>query len=480
MHEVFVSYARVNNSLPGESQGWVSSFAGHLETQLREWLGSSQVGVFLDPQIQSQVDIQPAIVQRVRAASALVIVMSKGWLDSVRWCRQELYEFLKVRGLSSRRIWVIQIQPTDRNDWPSEIVGLKSADFYALDSDDKTPRRLGWPLPHTRTHLDFFNELNRLAWQIQGELKSQPAQLAETAPTVWLGDPADSVENDWLGLATAVQQANFLIAPKGPRSYSAIDSVLFEKELASDLGASLLRVQLLGRTPSRLSSWSNVPLDHLQKNRADLAPSNREWPVVRWRPPGLDPLKDVADEAHRALLSGAISCSLEELRDVVIARMRLLSGHQELPPAPAHPGRPGMRVGVAAFGAGSQVADQAESLLAKMGVAAERLPQQAAKESPSTYRNKLEQTLSAKDGVLIVQKAVPPIYVNSILSCSQKALAHRRLGQLWGGLLLDEQPHAAPSAREGLSVLESWKDGLEGSLHAFVQAMRKPPQVRHG
>ena len=94
-YDIFVSYAHVDNAcMPGETQGWVSALMATLEVYLQQKLGRREsYSIWRDPELPGNVPLTPEILDAVRHASILLLVLSPGYVAS-RWCMQELETFL--------------------------------------------------------------------------------------------------------------------------------------------------------------------------------------------------------------------------------------------------------------------------------------------------------------------------------------------------------------------------------------------------
>ncbi|MGH8549844.1 MAG: toll/interleukin-1 receptor domain-containing protein [Methylococcales bacterium] len=95
-HDVFVSYARLDN--PGETP-WVSTLVRHLDTDLRQRLGTKDLRVWIDENLDGNRPLTPEIMRSIQRSATLLIVMSSGYLAS-EWCARERNAFLGLSGIA--------------------------------------------------------------------------------------------------------------------------------------------------------------------------------------------------------------------------------------------------------------------------------------------------------------------------------------------------------------------------------------------
>src|SRR4051812_23241376 len=91
-HDVFVSYAHVDNQ---NDLGWVTTLVHHLDTELRQRLGTKDLQIWIDHRIDGNHPLTPDIMQAIRRSATLLIVMSPSYLAS-EWCAKERNTFLNL------------------------------------------------------------------------------------------------------------------------------------------------------------------------------------------------------------------------------------------------------------------------------------------------------------------------------------------------------------------------------------------------
>jgi hypothetical protein len=78
-HDVFVSYAHLDNQ--GET-AWVSTLIRHLDTDLRQRLGTKDLRIWIDENLDGNRPLTPEIMCSIQRSATLLIVMSSGYLAS--------------------------------------------------------------------------------------------------------------------------------------------------------------------------------------------------------------------------------------------------------------------------------------------------------------------------------------------------------------------------------------------------------------
>src|ERR1039458_2506488 len=145
-HDIFVSYAQIDDTPIVEGRGWVSTFVERLQRFLAMRLGRADAySIWMDRRLSGSEPFSDALLQNIIESAALVIILSPGYLHS-EWCRKERNAFLDAirnRSHADRRVFVVQTQPTERNDWPAEFRNLVGYPFW--EQRDDTPLTLGFP-----------------------------------------------------------------------------------------------------------------------------------------------------------------------------------------------------------------------------------------------------------------------------------------------------------------------------------------------
>ena len=92
--DVFVSYATINNP---DQDPWVTQFIDVLRIRLAEAVGRSKDAVWMDHFLRANEPFDEQLREQVLGAATMVVVLSRGWLNSP-WCRRELEVFVSASG----------------------------------------------------------------------------------------------------------------------------------------------------------------------------------------------------------------------------------------------------------------------------------------------------------------------------------------------------------------------------------------------
>jgi len=136
-HDCFISYRHLDDiGLDGmQGHGWVTRFYKAFEATLNQYLGQPSA-VFLDPQLDGGSELAPALRQIVCASAVLVPIVSPGYLNSPKYCGEEVNSFREQAKLQGRwsvgnsvlAVRKVVIQPLE-NDiitsirWTSPAIG---------------------------------------------------------------------------------------------------------------------------------------------------------------------------------------------------------------------------------------------------------------------------------------------------------------------------------------------------------------------
>jgi hypothetical protein len=247
------------------------------------------------------------------------------------------------------------------------------------------------------------------------------------------------------------------------------DESSYRQGLASDLGKADLLVQLFGHEPSEKPTWADSPLVQLQAHAALAEARRRGIPLLAWRRPDIR-LEEIADPAHKAVLTGATACGFEEFHQQVLRQLT----HAAAPPGP--PATAGGPVSVVVNAdkpdrdLGKRVQDMLFELEVDTTLVAEPLPTQP----PAQYLHDLEAQLTASNGLVIVYGDAQPSWVQAQHALARKTLALSRKG-IWGAVL-DAPPEEKPDIglrSRSVMLLDCRRGVTPAPLKRFVDTLRE-------
>lgn len=364
-HDVFISYAHANNMrLTEKDAGYVTRLYEDLTHFLIGELGRREFfEIWLDKEeLRGNDDFDAKLNASFLDSAVLVCVCSQSYVASA-WCRRELSTFsghkhprfgLKVGDVGSYRVFRVDVgEVVERHpEVPTFFFeGMLGHKFYEeIDGGADVPFRRSDPAGDEQR---YWNAVRRLAHEI-AELLRQMKKLAESsghpgplpvpphAKTVFLAETADDLEDQRLGVKSALEQQSqaraaltgmgLRVLPEFPLSLG--DPGLSEK-LREAIRCADMSVHLIGPLPGKTPVNETRPLVHLQWEVASEVAREKALPRVAWLCDGLDPSK--LKEQHRAFLQSleeaggaappeVLRIGIEELRELLLGRL--------FPPAP--------------------------------------------------------------------------------------------------------------------------------------------------
>jgi TIR domain len=330
-HDIFVSYASVDDErYPGSSQGWVARFRDAITVQLAKKLGRREYyELWMDHKLRCGQPLTFEILEKVRGSATLLVVLSKGYLESP-WCRRELETFAEfIEHGQGRSIFVAELAPFNDADLPRPLRDRKRSRFYTLDEKTRTPRILG-ELDITQ---EYCNTVDDFVREIADDLQRRrgtkpPATLAASAVTdgaIFLAEVTDDLDEQRNGVKRYLEQAGIAVGP----NHFPFDPEAFRRTVREGLAEADLFVQLLSDIPGKRPP--DLP-EGRAKCQLELALSLGK-PVLQWRSPTVD-LAAVQDNAQHALLDAptVLAEGIEDFKRTI--RRRLLEGRRTEPLRP--------------------------------------------------------------------------------------------------------------------------------------------------
>jgi hypothetical protein len=411
--DVFVSYAHLDNQ--GES-AWVTTLVRHLDTEVRQRLGTKDLRIWIDDSIDGNRPLTAEILRVMQRSAILLVVMSPSYLTS-EWCARERNAFLKFARdwVNEGRIFIVRCRDTGPERIPPEFGELVGFKFWTEDREaGGATRPLG--VPDAKEHAYLANVINlsdRLARTLK-EIKAirnvgVRSGSHMVAEYVFLARSTDDLETREEELVGYLTQAGLSILPE--TWYPELDEQRFRFAMEADLSRCSVFVQLLGRFPGRKAAFAAGRRYPVIQH--DIA-SDAGKPILQWRDPADDP-REVADEAHRALVEGARACGFEEFKRAVVE-----AANRKAPLPRSRP--PNVTVFVNADRADLEVAHQLAEQLAKQGI---ECYWPILEGSPEKVRQDLEESLKVCDGLVLIYGASEPSWVRDQLRQGRKILSQR-------------------------------------------------------
>lgn len=476
--QVFISYAHADNpAFDTDTKGWVTNFVDHLQKAVGMRPGGGQVEFWMDPRLEPQRAVDATLRARIVASQCIVAFLSPRYLES-EWCRKEMATFVKLvgGGTASDRVFLVELLPTEREQWDPGIRSITAMQFWGSSLDQPEPMMLGWPAPNPKADKTYWTGLNRLAEILAKQIKSIPPQALAPAPAaavpsklIWIADPADDVREYWTRLATALRDLQYGVVPDAALSYMREDESSYRQTLAADLGNADLLVQLFGHEMGEKPAWADAPLVELQTQAARAEARRRGIPLLAWRKPDIR-LEDIADPACKTLLTGATACGFEEFHQQVLRQL----AHPAAPPRPPAPTDGPLSVVVNADKPDRELGKRVRDMLFDLEVDATLVAEPPPTQLPAQYFHDLDAQLTVSNGLVIVYGDAQPSWVQAQHAVARKTLALSRKG-IWGALL-DGPPAEKPDhdvRSRSLMLLDCRRGVTPDPLKRFVDTLRE-------
>lgn len=159
-HDVFVSYAH-SDDIP---ERWVTTLVRNLQESLASRLGRADAySIWMDRNLIPSHPIPNAITENLERSSTLLVVLSPAYLNS-EWCRREANHFLETirrTHTSDQRVFIVEMRPTERSQWPAEFRDLVSLPLWEHTNFGGVAT-LGFPQP-SEFNQAYYSALAKLA-----------------------------------------------------------------------------------------------------------------------------------------------------------------------------------------------------------------------------------------------------------------------------------------------------------------------------
>jgi TIR domain len=329
-HHVFISYARVNDTLTG----WVSSFKQKLEGKLREKLAGGTAEVYLDVGEIGIGPLKSELQAAVSSSAILLVILSNRWLERP-WCQQELALFVEAAGGPSKaqeRIVLVRIEDVKQNRLPKVLQDCRLYDFFKIHPTRKVTLTYGFPeFPELESDyllsmLELVGDEDRrgLVTQLTRFIRppvnghdSGAAKPVDERRMIFLANCTPDLNRDRSTLKRHLEDKGFQVMPAGT-FYHAPPG--YQEEFRQLLAKSALFIQIVG--PFRYEPTEQFPAGY-EVWQLEQARDVKGADVLRWRRPDLLS-DDVEDEVHREFVfaDDVTKCDLEEFKVILDDKLR--------------------------------------------------------------------------------------------------------------------------------------------------------------
>ena len=274
-HDIFISYAHVDNAAVDAANGWVTQFREHLDLQMSKRVGRmGAVKIWQDPTLEGSQLFDKTIEDAINSSAIFIALNSSGYLAS-DYCKQELRLFEAKAGKEPSglavgdrlRIFNVLLNNIPFSEWPTEFGRTSGFPFH----DAESPDDFGYPAdPQEKP---FQLQMRKLVEAVYRTLCAMKESLPAAAPsvasapvtaspaagasaaapssdafTVFLADTADSLRTLRRRVTAELQSKGIRVIADVPPPYEA--AAHEERAIAAISGAHLA-VHLLDTFPGR-------------------------------------------------------------------------------------------------------------------------------------------------------------------------------------------------------------------------------------
>jgi hypothetical protein len=512
-HDVFISYACVDDQPEFGVQGWVSTFYDLLKNRLARLLGRPDCfSLWRD---RSRLDgttlLSTGIERPLKSTAVMVALLSNGYLASP-WCPWEREVFLKAIGPEAGdclRVFVVELDSLDAGQRPKEFADRLAYRFWVPGPHDKHARLLG--APGTAPDPEYISRMDDLARELVKVLKRMkeraprdgaipaqntdakvpPARPAPEKPTttIYLAEATDDLESLWWKVKGYLEQQQIEVVPK---QYLPRDPDAFRQAVVSNLADADLFVQLLSKVPGRRMDESRTYLafQHACAREADL-------PVLQWRDPGLTEkdLAEVEPAAHRELLDGPAvqAVNVEDFKQEILRTLERLRAEREREARLAERRREAAEgktndkfVFIVADTKDRAVARSIFEYVGRLGYFCGlplALEDSAGEITPADVRQDFEENVRLADGAVIVYGQTPVVwYRNQLMAVRKIHAQYQQDGKRCRvGLYVAPPPKEVGMKPPGVHHIPAAGAGIdEHALQSFLDALQEGETAKVG
>jgi len=301
-HDIFISYAHVDNAAPGGKRGWVAHFEESLTVTLSKRFGRlGEVVVWRDLTLGGNEIFDRSIHERERRSAVFLALTSAGYFRSESYCLKELRWFCESAGTDRYglavgqnrcRIFNILLNNIDSSKWPEPLQGASGYQFH----DAKRKEQIGYPLaPETKA---FDKALKALVEDIAVTLeamKQPPPPPSPPSFTVFLADTSDGLASVRGRAARELRDKGFRVITDIPPPFEATEHT---NAVTGAMRDSQLSIHLLDEIPGRTILAGGT--ESYSQKQAELSLRHAKAQFV-WVPRKVD-IEQIEDPHHKQFL----------------------------------------------------------------------------------------------------------------------------------------------------------------------------------
>jgi len=345
-HDIFISYAHVDNAPIEDDEGWVTKLHASLLALIPQKIGRAEgFSIWRDAKLGGIDEFADTIDANFRKSALMLTILTPSYLAST-WCPKELNGFIsQPHELFGPRVGdknrVFKVMPSPHippDEHPVSLQGSLGYQFYTINQMKGTEERF-----RRTTEQDpdqrYWLRLDDLAREIAMLLKKMRAIVlgeepvpdekntpAPTGPVVYLAEVTDDLIDQREEVKRTLEQHNVKVLPEVELLHSSPASIEAAREA---LSRAQLSVHLLGQFYGRRPKDEERSFIHIQYLAALEESKRRSLPRLSWLKKDFDLAE--ADDRQREFLTalendpGAdgelLKTGIEELKDTIMSKV---------------------------------------------------------------------------------------------------------------------------------------------------------------
>ncbi len=292
-HDVFISYAHVDNQTCDHDERWVERLVNQLREKLTQKLERGQPDIWFDHRIAGNEPFSEQINEGVDQSATLLIILSKSYLSS-EWCEVERQRFLNAIAQPDNvngRIFLVFLDDLQPEDLSKPLQGARGYKFFVENKNRQRTRIVGMPEDEKEDRRLYYEKLRDLTDDLAdklmqmkheaGTLDNPEALPPDERPTVFLAEVSPDFEEIRDHVRRHLKQMNFRVLPE---TFYERSPEAYQSDMEKDLEQSLVFVQLLG--PYVTPKTNNLPKGY-EGLQLDVAKA-KGIPILRWLSPEVE------------------------------------------------------------------------------------------------------------------------------------------------------------------------------------------------
>ena len=257
-HDVFLSYARVDNLAPGQVSGWIDMFFDNLQCSLaRKAGGFDKVRIWRDTrQIEGNQKFDQTIEDALNSSATILSLVSPGYLNS-EWCLKELNHFynkskadhIGADAGDRNRVIFVRLDKLDRATLPKELG--RCTGFDAFDKEEAAMH----VDPYVPTHAAYSELIKSLSNAVLATLNDinekhvvTPAKEEKADYSIFFADVNDSLARLKYKMVNQLRKKGYEVIDSVP---PPLENDAHNEVVAKELEKVDLSIHLIDENPGK-------------------------------------------------------------------------------------------------------------------------------------------------------------------------------------------------------------------------------------